>query len=512
MADMTYGPLHKSNKLLQEKLAQANKTIERIQKTSQEQLQRQNNVLVSLAKSEALKKGDLIAAIKEINMAASKTLNIELSEIWLFNRDRTILGCIGGYQSSKEKHLGHITLTEDFTYSSFIDAIDTFDKQNKLYAKNYAAYFKALEADRLIAAGDAHLDSRTREWSPGFLTTHNINSLMDATIRLSGRMIGVLCCGATGKKREWTLAEQNFIASLADFVSLAIEANEHRVTESKVQKYNRLNELTLNTAINGFCRIDTQGNILMVNDAMCSIFRLSQNEIEGQNIFSICTTVPPDEFRQHLDRAAKSGDDRCEIRIIDHIGKKKILDVSTNYIEIDHDQFFFSFFDDITLSKQALKKIQEREQELENKNISLVELNAALKVLLKKREEDKKEVEEKVISNVKELVLPYLEKVKGFDLEKQAVTYLSILESNLENIVSPFSMALSSFNNNLTQTEMQVADLIKSGKTTIEISELMNLSDKTIEVHRKHIRSKLDLKNKKINLRTYLRSLDSVKS
>jgi len=156
------------------------------------------------------------------------------------------------------------------------------------------------------------------------------------------------------------------------------------------------------------------------------------------------------------------------------------------------------------------KEIDERNQvedELRVKTRDLEELNTALKVLLKKRDEDKLELEEKIAGNVKELIFPYLEKLKRVNFGKREKTFLEIVESNLEAIISPFARTLSSKFIKLTPAEIQVANLVKLGKTSKEIAALRNLSFKTIEFHRDNVRTKLGIKNKKITLRTHLLSL-----
>ena len=162
---------------------------------------------------------------------------------------------------------------------------------------------------------------------------------------------------------------------------------------------------------------------------------------------------------------------------------------------------------DITESKRAERALKDREKELEIKTSSLEELNTALKVLLKRREDDKIELEEKVLLNVKELVLPYLEKLKKSGLGKREEANLSILASNLSDIISPFARRLSPMYLNFTPSEIQVANLLKHGKTTKEIAEFLSLSSETIDFHRKNIRKKIGIKNKKANLRTYLLSM-----
>lgn len=152
------------------------------------------------------------------------------------------------------------------------------------------------------------------------------------------------------------------------------------------------------------------------------------------------------------------------------------------------------------------QRVEERTKELRLKSENLEEMNTALKVLLKKREEDKDELEEQVIYNVKELVLPFLEKVKNSKLDSRQKTLVNIMESNLNDIVSPFAKSLSTRYLNLTPAEMQIANMVKHGKTTKEIAETLFLSTRTIESHRDSIREKLGIKNKKANLRTHLMS------
>ncbi len=162
---------------------------------------------------------------------------------------------------------------------------------------------------------------------------------------------------------------------------------------------------------------------------------------------------------------------------------------------------------DITDRKQVEETLQERENDLEIKTQHLQEVNSALKVLLKQREEDKKELQENVIANVAELVVPYLENLSKSKLDHRQKGYIDIALSNLNDIVSPFIGSLSLNYLKLTPSEVQIASLIKHGKTTKDIADILNLSIETIKFHRKNIRDKIGIKDKKANLRTYLLSI-----
>ncbi|MFB3925616.1 MAG: PAS domain S-box protein [Syntrophales bacterium] len=162
---------------------------------------------------------------------------------------------------------------------------------------------------------------------------------------------------------------------------------------------------------------------------------------------------------------------------------------------------------DVTERKKAEYALKKREQELELKSRSLEEANTALKVLLKHREDDKAALEETVLSNVRKLVQPYLEKLKLLKLNENQAAYVQIIESHLNDIISPFLRNLTSRYMNLTPREIEVASLVREGKTTKEIVKLLNISATAVDFHRKNIRAKFGIKNTKSNLRSYLLSL-----
>ena len=135
-------------------------------------------------------------------------------------------------------------------------------------------------------------------------------------------------------------------------------------------------------------------------------------------------------------------------------------------------------------------------------------MNAALKVLLKKREDDKVVLENNMLSNVEQLIEPYLLNLKHTNLSDRQANFLEIIETNLAEILSPFTLYFSALKYKLTPKEIQIANLIKQGKTNKEIAEIMGLSVRTIEFHRTKIRNKFGLKNGKDNLQAHLIALD----
>jgi len=153
------------------------------------------------------------------------------------------------------------------------------------------------------------------------------------------------------------------------------------------------------------------------------------------------------------------------------------------------------------------EKQHDRERELEIEKANLQEANTALKVLLKRRELDKQALEERVMYNIARLVLPYLKRIKRESNDSRHRDYIAIVESNLNDITCNFSRRLSLGFCGLSEAELKVANFIRQGKNTRQIAHLLGLSPRTIDSYRQSIRHKLRIRNKNINLRTFLMSI-----
>jgi len=159
-------------------------------------------------------------------------------------------------------------------------------------------------------------------------------------------------------------------------------------------------------------------------------------------------------------------------------------------------------------TEQTLKETLETlQQKVKERTVELEEINTALKVLLKKTDKDKKNLEKQILSNSSNLILPYLKKLAKTNMDSQQQALLNIIEGNVAELISPISNRFASSSFGFTLTEIKIANLIKDGKKSKEIAEILNLSPRTIEKNRENIRSKLSIQNKRVNLQAYLASL-----
>ena len=147
------------------------------------------------------------------------------------------------------------------------------------------------------------------------------------------------------------------------------------------------------------------------------------------------------------------------------------------------------------------------EEQLRLKSENLEETNVALKVLLKQVEAGRKEFEAQILSNIRELVLPYIGKLKNRMSSQQNISILEVIESNLDQITSTFLRNLKLSYYKLTPREIEIAALVLEGRSIKEIAQLLSVTTRTVEFYRGSLRNKFDLKNKKTSLRSHLLAL-----
>ncbi len=158
--------------------------------------------------------------------------------------------------------------------------------------------------------------------------------------------------------------------------------------------------------------------------------------------------------------------------------------------------------------EEALIQLQaELQKRVEEQTRKLTAANDTLRALMNSKEDDQKAMQDKLKVNINDLVIPYLKKLKKSGLNDFQEKCLSELENNLSDVLSPFLTNFLSSHQSLTAQEIQIADLIRRGKRTKEIADILNASANTIATHRNNIRKKLNLRNAKINLRSHLQSL-----
>ena len=291
------------------------------------------------------------------------------------------------------------------------------------------------------------------------------------------------------------------------------DITERKKAEEALKKYaEEITDLYENAPC-GYHSIGEDGTILRMNNTALSWLGYSRDEVIGKmKLTDLMTSEGVEAFQRDFPLLKKQG----WLQNIEDIWIRKdggVFDalVSTTAVFDENGNYLMnrcSVFDN-TEKKRAEEALLEREKELRIKAEDLQEVNTTMKVLLNTMGKDQEEFTERFLGNIKAQVLPYLEKLKKTPLQEVQKGFIQMTETHLGEIASPFVQKLTSNYLNLTKREIQIATLVKEGKTSKEIAELLNAKRRVIEFHRENIRAKLGLKNKKESLAVLLRSFSS---
>jgi len=309
----------------------------------------------------------------------------------------------------------------------------------------------------------------------------------------------------------------NYLKENGQVVGAVISARditERRRTQAELQRLGAAIQQT----IDGVAIVDLSGTIEFTNLSWVTMHGYSsQEELYGRHLKMFYTQGQYEQdVAPFLDKIIQHGSHVDEVGHVRKDGSTFPTRMTCTLLKDSSDNpvAMVAIARDITMRKEAEEKlrqeIQDRkaiERQLRTREEELREVNHALKVLLKRTEDSKSDIEEKILFNVNELVMPYFEKLRSGELDNKQISYLSIIEANLKNIISPFGQKLSVKYAGLTPSEIQIANLIREGKQTKNIAEMLGLSSRTVEFHRKNIREKLGINNEKANLRSLLLTL-----
>ena len=260
--------------------------------------------------------------------------------------------------------------------------------------------------------------------------------------------------------------------------------------------------------------LSLDGRVIKVNKTAMDFVNTREADVCGRPFWETPWWSSREDEQQRLreavQRATRGEFVRFEVTHRDQSGRLMNVDFSLKPVR-DHEGkivLLIAEGRDISELRLAMEDLRKREAELKSQSKRLEDTNIALKVLLRQMEEKKKEEHENILLNVKQLVLPYLDTLKRSPLNEEQKILLEILENNLNHITSPLISKLASSFLSLTPMEIRVAQLVKDGMSNKEIAGLLGVSVNTIMSHRYKIREKLGLKNKGINLRSFLLSME----
>ncbi|HEU0051958.1 MAG TPA: EAL domain-containing protein [Longimicrobium sp.] len=194
---------------------------------------RQRDALLTLARHGTSADGvdDTLRLASEL---ISGTLEVERAGVWLFSEASGVLRCADQFVRTPGEHT----------------------RGEELRPSDAPRYFRAIAGDRAIAADDAHSDPRTSEFLDSYLLPNGVTSMLDATVRRGGEMVGVVCAEHVGPARRWTVDECTFAASVADLVAVALEMAERRRVERALRESDERYRAFIRLSGEGIWRIE----------------------------------------------------------------------------------------------------------------------------------------------------------------------------------------------------------------------------------------------------------------
>jgi len=358
---------------------------------------------------------------------------------------------------------------------------DITDKVPLGFQHPESTYAEVIVADRRMRTGNF----RTSPWR------------LEASILVNGEIAGKLEVGyigaLPGPDPPFLEEEKKLVESIANRIGAVLH---FKVLQDSLETSEKRYRALVENSLMGIFQTTLDGRFVHANDICLKMLEYdSFAELEKVNAASLYRD--PAKRRALVNRIKKRKKiSNCELELLTRTGRPVTFLVTLS-------------LEGTTLTGSAMDVTERKkiEEELRVKSLSLEETNSALKVLLHQGHKDLEELQGAFLSNVKHLVLPYLEQLDKTHLDHNQKALLTVIEANLRSMISPLLRNLFSIHAGFTPTEIKIAVLMREEKTVKEIAGFLGVSPSSVNLHRQNIRNKLGLTGKKVNLRTYLQSL-----
>lgn len=286
------------------------------------------------------------------------------------------------------------------------------------------------------------------------------------------------------------------------------EIEERKQAERTLEERERMQRIILDSSPDAITMTDGSGTIMECNQSCIDMLGYdSKEELMGKSAFDLIVKKEQSLALKNLQQTLAKG----AVKNIEytHVKKDRTEFPCEMSASVVHDASgkaagFVAVTKDISARKRAEQALKKSEAELRKQKLALEEKNIALREIIAQIEIEKRKIEEDVIINVELVFSPILDRLK----EKQCdFEYINLLQHHLKSLTSSFGSKIMDKTLNLTPREIEICNMIKGGMTSKDISKLLNISPQTVERHRKNIRHKLGIANRRVNLTRYLRQL-----
>jgi PAS domain S-box-containing protein len=266
-------------------------------------------------------------------------------------------------------------------------------------------------------------------------------------------------------------------------ISMIIHSNKTRESEGKYR-------LLFNRVLAPIILIDEECRLVSVNQAACSLFEFSEKELSGLDVEELIPKERWPKFKNEILKCLASDMDyHGEITLIGKDGKVLQTEIEATIHNTNGSKYLLASFRDIGAHKQA-------EEAFKDKNAALNEVLAFL-------EEEKLKFKRQIADTIDQVIAPILSKLVKDDGTVSS-NHLNALQDGLSGLAVEAGGMLHTYGR-LTPREMEICNLLKSGATSKEVAEALDISILTVNKHRERIRKKLVLVKKDVNLSTFLR-------